>query len=539
MAIPTVTEVEEFKEDLDDAEAIVNGSTTVSTRLGGSKQSLTQLLASVVSGPVTTYSALTQYTDITEWVEESGVVYRPLPSALPIGPAAFDSSNWIVVQSLGAKVYHTSLLTDVKTLALDQYQDIVFTGDVTANTNIGTLYRRSSFDDAGNAGADAEILGGTLFAYDINGAAFVDTKESIKKRTISNGKLTGKHVHIYRWGSPYSGNDWCFVRTPPDYNPSGAPHPFVILNHGNGWIMDGTEEFANFSSKTQFGVDPQNGGTYLDTGRVDYVEYSSPMIEAFLDEGYIVCGAQNAGDPATIDAGYGNREVQQNIMFFYQHVTRNYNVKDHCHMIGASNGSIATLNATVMMGRDRVRSIILLYPLINLYEAWIGAYETDVATAYGFSADPTNFNSFVGGTRGYNPMVANTDYSMTSDDPRWTEANYQNTNFLRLYDNSGTPNWLRENRLVNSAASTDLALPLDDMTFYRRSIFPWPRIRCHYSLSDTVTPPELHWLAFQKLLERGGHVNFQSEVTGSHGDYTHFELLDGTGVAAMIAWTKL
>lgn len=98
MTIPTVQEVEDFKVDLDDAAAIVNGSTTVTTRTGGDKESLDQLLSKIVVGDVTVYSAAATYTLISDWVEESGVVYRPLPSELPIGPETFDGNKWSVVQ---------------------------------------------------------------------------------------------------------------------------------------------------------------------------------------------------------------------------------------------------------------------------------------------------------------------------------------------------------------------------------------------------------------------------------------------------------
>ena len=98
MPIPTVQEVIDFGTDIDDAESIVNGSTTVTTRLGGDIDSLKQQLAKVGLVSVAAYNASTTYTDFDVGVEESGIVYRPLPSALPIGPEAFDSANWIVVQ---------------------------------------------------------------------------------------------------------------------------------------------------------------------------------------------------------------------------------------------------------------------------------------------------------------------------------------------------------------------------------------------------------------------------------------------------------
>lgn len=98
MAIPTVTEVEEFKEDLDDAEALVNGFGQVVTRTGGTKDSYSLLVSRIAHGDITAYSALATYTDITDWVTESGIVYRPDPAQLPIGPESFDSDKWFTAQ---------------------------------------------------------------------------------------------------------------------------------------------------------------------------------------------------------------------------------------------------------------------------------------------------------------------------------------------------------------------------------------------------------------------------------------------------------
>lgn len=104
MAIPTVTEVEEFKEDLDDAEALVNGFGQVVTRLGGTKDSYSLLVSRIAHGDITEYDPPdsngpgTQYTQITDWVTWLGVVYRPDPAQLPIGPEDFDANKWFVAQ---------------------------------------------------------------------------------------------------------------------------------------------------------------------------------------------------------------------------------------------------------------------------------------------------------------------------------------------------------------------------------------------------------------------------------------------------------
>ena len=201
------------------------------------------------------------------------------------------------------------------------------------------------------------------------------SSEGFAKRNI-----TGKHVIIERFGG--NGNDWSFVRTPTNYNTSSKPFPWVILNHGNGWEMDGSEEKANFSSKTQFGVDTQNNGAYLDATRSDYVEYSSPLIETLLDAGYVVCGCQNYGDGL-----YGNNNCRNAIADFFDYMMANYNVSVRCHMIGASNGCLASLNACHLLGAGKVSSIALLYPLCDLFDHYLHypAHRAGILSAYGLS----------------------------------------------------------------------------------------------------------------------------------------------------------
>lgn len=102
MAFITVEQGENASRDANDLAAIVNESTTVTTRYGGDKLSVDQALSQIIVGEVSVYSAAATYTNIEDWVEYSGVVYRPLPSALPIGPEAFNAANWAVAQGAGA-----------------------------------------------------------------------------------------------------------------------------------------------------------------------------------------------------------------------------------------------------------------------------------------------------------------------------------------------------------------------------------------------------------------------------------------------------
>lgn len=204
-----------------------------------------------------------------------------------------------------------------------------------------------------------------------------------KPKSASGFKdITGRNVVIEHFGG--EGNDWCFVRTPDNYSITGKPHRFVILNHGNGWTMDGSLKNANFSSKTQFGVDAQNSGAYLDTSRADYVQYSSPLIEALLAQGFVVCGAQNYADGL-----YGNKNCRNAVVDFFNYMQRTYNVTERCSMIGVSNGAMTTLNACHLLGTSKVASIALLYPLASLFDHYLGysAHRAPILAAYGLSGN--------------------------------------------------------------------------------------------------------------------------------------------------------
>jgi hypothetical protein len=96
--------------------------------------------AKLFKAPVA-YNAGTQYTDATQPVTQGGIVYAPQPSALPIGPEAFDSNNWYVLQGASAgdvnewtaqqifeeEVFINDLLS-VEGLDLLEVSDLVFPG---------------------------------------------------------------------------------------------------------------------------------------------------------------------------------------------------------------------------------------------------------------------------------------------------------------------------------------------------------------------------------------------------------------------------
>ncbi len=189
---------------------------------------------------------------------------------------------------------------------------------------------------------------------------------------------------IYKFGG--EGNDWCFVYLPPDYDPERAePYPFVICNHGNGWKMDGSAKYANWTKRTMYVplddpdyvADPSNYNGTDDAS----LWYSNPTIETLLAAGYVVAGGQNYGDNL-----YGNDDCRRACVDFFEHMIETYNVEDRCYMIGASNGAMTTLNASYLLG-ERVKAIILQYPLCSLTSHYFAcpSHQEVIRAAYGIT----------------------------------------------------------------------------------------------------------------------------------------------------------
>lgn len=285
---------------------------------------------------------------------------------------------------------------------------------------------------------------------------------------------SGANTYTYQWGSRYGGNDWAFVRTPDSYSSTGKPSELVVLNHGNGWVMS--------SATTNFSDRPG----------------SEEMIQALLAEGYVVAGAQNDGARTPGNAGYGNPETRQNIADFVEHLQRTFNVTGYVHMIGASNGALATLNAAMIMPQGKIRSITLLYPLTNLQYAWSVSHNAGVQQAYP-GATASNYATFSTVTRGHDPhsfMVYRANLV--------SSANEASSN-------------------IDSVASGEM---------HKVTAYPWPRVMAIYSYGDTVTPPDEHWIKFRGLLLRAKLSYAELQVTGGHGSAEHFD------AAAIIPWLK-
>ncbi|MBQ6906734.1 MAG: hypothetical protein IJQ28_00005 [Clostridia bacterium] len=280
---------------------------------------------------------------------------------------------------------------------------------------IGT--RSGWLSDSGTYTVQADgYLGITLAANDINAAitaanyvaeiSVMKISESITtKSTYPEG-----HRIIKKFGG--KGNDWSFVYLPDDYYTNTTKtYPFVIMNHGNGWTMNGSEEKANWTNITMYmpNTAENRANDRFITTDDSSIWYSNPTIEALLDAGYVVAGCQNYGDSL-----YGNDNCRNACVDFYNYMVNEYRViEDRCYMVGASNGAMTTLNASYLLG-DKLKGIILQYPLTCLKNQYFGYsnHQKGIRTAYGISDSTTikedNFIDLIGGAE-FDPLYANVD----------------------------------------------------------------------------------------------------------------------------------
>ena len=311
----------------------------------------------------------------------------------------------------------------------------------------------------------------------ISGITADNADEYVEIKCINNKDFAynkaGKNVNVYKFGG--QGNDWCFVRTPEGYDPHRyKPYPFVICNHGNGWVMDGTEEKANWTKRTM----------YVPTTDPDYIAdpteyngtsdeslwYSNPTIEALLAAGYIVCGAENYGDNL-----YGNNDCRNACVDFFYHMVKNYNVEDRCYMIGASNGAMTSLNAAYIL-QGRVKAMILQYPLtclVNQYQSNVNQ-QSAIRSAYGIA-----------------------DSSITLE-------------------------------ALAKAVATHDPLTVDVIDGIKVGTFPPTKL--YYSPQDVVVNYQVNALALAEMLDNSNKVVATVQCSGEHGDHTHFD------PSAYVAW---
>lgn len=163
----TSAEIVNAKSNFSTIKTVVEGGElSTITPDGKAIQTLQGALDSCAQGDITTFSAAATYSNVTDWVDVSGIVYRPIPSYLPIGPEAFDSSKWIVAQ--GGNQRYT--VPDYATLAARLSADYYKPGDTITIASTSTPGINGSvviFDNAlaayTNNGIDI-FTGGTLAA---------------------------------------------------------------------------------------------------------------------------------------------------------------------------------------------------------------------------------------------------------------------------------------------------------------------------------------------------------------------------------------
>lgn len=277
----------------------------------------------------------------------------------------------------------------------------------------------------------------------------------------------GKNLYIYHFGG--KGNDWCFVRTPPNYNHfnKANPFPFVICCHGNGWVMDGTEQYANWTKRTMYV--PLNDPDYIAdpteyNGTSDQsLWYSNPTIETLLNAGYIVCGCENYGDLL-----FGNNDCRNACVDFFYHMVNFWNVQDRCYMIGASNGALTCLNASYIL-QGRVRAMVLQYPITCLVNQYVSnqSHQAWIRTAYGIS------------------------------------------------NASITPTELAKAVATHDPLTTDVVNDIKVGTV--------PPISLYYSPDDPAVLPDYNSIPFAELLDDSNKVVETTVCSGGHGDHTHFD----------------
>lgn len=265
----------------------------------------------------------------------------------------------------------------------------------------------------------------------------------------------GKNVNIYRYGD--SGNDWCFVRTPLNYDPYRLkPYPFVICNHGNGWVMDGSEKYANWTKRTMYVPydDPdyiKDNEQYTPTNNKELL-YSNPTIEALLNAGYVVCGCENYGDNL-----YGNDNCRQSCANFYYHMINNYNVTDYCCMIGASNGALTCINALIILG-DKIRALILQYPLTCLVNQYFSyePHQSQIRNAYDISS-VSNEEDLIEKTKTHDILHYNNINGKILNYFPPTKMYYSDTDSVV----NSTKNSLALNKLLNDSLKVSEAIKVD------------------------------------------------------------------------------
>ena len=265
MPIPTVADFENAKIDVDDLAEIVNGSTTVTTRYGGDKLSVDQALSQIIVGEVTAYNAGTTYTNIEDWVEFNNVIYRPLPSELPIGPEAFDANKWSIAQgimpgddtTLGNVTFDSITCPDLNGVNRIDLGEAGSNGNIRYDGNTDHVIRLAStgstFIAADPDNSAAIILrpnGVSSTTGQVNVTESAMEVENILSQTITfENSATPANTSLIR-ASNASGDQTLIIRG-------------KNLSGNGGWVNVYGEDDATYPSQVRIGSEAGEGGAGL------------------------------------------------------------------------------------------------------------------------------------------------------------------------------------------------------------------------------------------------------------------------------------
>ncbi|HEX8457906.1 MAG TPA: hypothetical protein VF656_11460 [Pyrinomonadaceae bacterium] len=152
--------------------------------------------------------------------------------------------------------------------------------------------------------------------------------------------------------------------------------PLVILNHAAGF----TERQFN-----------------------DLTAYR-PLLDALLDEGYIVAASRLTDNPATGANNWGNQAAIDANVEMYGHVRDHYRVDSaRVAMIGSSMGGLATMLAFAD-GRVPLRGAALYSAVLNLRHQFVTNpfMARGIRVAYGIADDDSNYDAK---TAGHDPIL--------------------------------------------------------------------------------------------------------------------------------------
>lgn len=254
MTFPTAQEFDDAKVDIDDLEAIVNGSATVTTRLGGAKQSILQILSSLGYQNPVAYAGSISFTTGLQTIERSGIIYAPLIASLPFttsGTWTADDENKFhtiaqddagIEAALGRHLvqkqyrYHSTAASSSHAGISAGY---VVKGQFYDGNNIGGSGAVFSFTGTTTAGKAGDWPNVDGFFYDADGKAF---------------EIIGSVKHAKQFGAVGSGDETAIFNA---ILAALNDNDTLLLDGGATYLVDNLTALTNRSNITIKG----NGAT--------------------------------------------------------------------------------------------------------------------------------------------------------------------------------------------------------------------------------------------------------------------------------------